>query len=1115
MPKNSEQLLEIYTLGGLSITCGKEPVTGLASSKAEALLAYLATTRRTYPREALAELLWENRPQKRSMSNLRVVLTSIREHLSPYVEITRQTVAMNQESSYWLDVAELEKHVTETHSRLRQTSKLSHAAAARLKQALELYRGSFLDGFFIRDSISFEDWMSTERQRLARMMVEALDRLVHFYTDIGEHSTGLELGRRLIELDPLREETYRKLMLLSAYRGERIVALEYYNTCQNILEEELGIQPEQATTDIFQQITAGKIGAVKPSFSTGHLQAEATNLVGREKDFFEITRLLQNPACRLLTLTGPGGIGKTRLAQEITERISSFPDGVHFVSLAPVQSQDALISAIASGIQFTFQGPDDASTQLLDHLSQKRMLLVLDNFEHLVDDATDLLVQMLARSKTIKVLVTSREWLNLQDEWLRKLDPLSTPPTADTEDAETYSAVQLFLQHANRVRSDFSATEKNKHSIVRICQQVGGNPLGIELAAAWTRMLSCDEIAKEIQQNLDFLASSHRDVLERHQSVKAVFEHSWRLLSNEEKTVFKKLSIFSGGFKRDAADIVAGASSPVLSALVDKSLIRSNLRGRYEMHELLHQYAAGKLAQSSDEITHTRKLHAQYYADFLKKKESALVGRDHPETIDQIKEEIGNIRTAWQWAIEHSSEFEISQMLRSLWFFFRAQNQYEEALSVFSHAAEQLRTGQSGKTESLALGQVLGCRGWFLYRTGFVNKGKELLQQSVQIARQHTAWPEISFSLTLLGLVSNALGEYDQVKELCQESLAIAEEIGDRWGQTVALNVLGNVARKLGEYEEARELCRESLAISRAAGDRLSMAISLNDLGQLTFRLGEYEKARQLCQESLEISTVLGDQLGIAISSNRLGNIAQALGKYDEAQNLYQDSLDRSRAIGDRLGVAISLNHLSSVACLQDDLDAARTFCEEALAISREINNRRGIVFSLNHLGQVACRQKSYAEARSLYLESLSLAQQTSNFGGMATAFNGLGEVARMLEEAQESKAYIFDALKAAHELNVVSQVLDTLVKVSHILAYDGNTSEASKLIEYIFHHPATSQETRDDASRFRAELMTQLPADIVQTTPRIDKSTQLDAVVNELLDSFEKDPTTRTLLRG
>ncbi|MCP4544571.1 MAG: tetratricopeptide repeat protein [Chloroflexi bacterium] len=1113
MPENSEQLLEIYTLGGLNITRAKEPITGLASSKAEALLAYLATTRRTCSREALAELLWENRPQKRSMSNLRVVLTSIREHLSPYVEITRQTVAINQESACWLDAAELEKHVAEAQNTLHQTGKLSHASAARLKQALELYQGSFLDSFFIRDSIGFEDWMRTERQRLSRMMTEALDELVRFYTEIGEYSTSLELGHRLLELDPLREETYRKLMLLSAYRGERIVALEYYTTCQNVLDKELGIQPEQSTIDIFQQITAGKIGAVKPSFSTGHLQAETTSLVGREKEFFEITKLLQNPACRLLTVTGPGGIGKTRLAQEITEKISGFPDGVYFVSLASVRSPDALISAIASGIQFTFQGADNASTQLLDYVKQKRMLLVLDNFEHLVDDATGLLMQILARSKTMKILVTSREWLNLQDEWLRKLDPLSIPPSADAEDAEAYSAVQLFLQHANRVRSDFSTSEKNKHFIARICQQVGGNPLGIELAAAWTRMLSCEEIAKEIQQNLDFLASTHRDATERHQSVKAVFEHSWTLLSHEERTVFKKLSVFSGGFKRDAADIIASASSPVLSALVDKSLIRSNLRGRYEMHELLHQYTAEKLAQSPDEIASTRKLHAQYYADFLKKKESTLVGRDQ-EAISQIKEEISNIRAAWQWAIEQSSEFELGQMLKSLWFFYRPQNQYEEALTMFSHAVERLRVGHSGEKESLVLGQALGCKGWFLYRTGLVNKGKELLQESVQIARQHTAWPELSFSLTLLGLVSNAQGEYDQVKELCQESLAIAEEINDTWGQAVALNVLGNVARKLGEYEEARELCRESLTISRATGDRLSMSISLNDLGQLTLRLGEYKKARQLCQESLEISTALGDQLGIAISSNRLGNIAQALGQYDTAQNLYQDSLDRSRAIGDRLGVAISLNHLSSVVCLQGDLDAARTFCEEALAISREINNRRGIVFSLNHLGQVVYLQKSYAKARSLYQESLTLAQQTGNLGGMATAFNGLGDVARMQEDIQESKAYLFDALKAAHELNVVSQVLDTLFRVSHILDSDGNPIWASKLVEFIYRHPAAWQETRDNANHFQAKLVAQLPSDVVQTARQAGQSVQLDEVLDELLYSFEKDSTTRTLLR-
>lgn len=1101
MAEQAKQLLEIYTLGGLTIAHGKMPVTGLTSSKAEALLVYLAATRRTYSRETMAELLWENRPQRRSMSNLRVVLTSMRQHLSPYVEITRQTVAMNLESAYWLDIIELEKHVMEARDELRQADELSQATAARLKQTLELYQGSFLEGFFIRGSCGFEDWVSTERQRLDWMTIEALDRLIDFYVGIGEYGAALELGRRLLTLDPLREATYRKLMFLSACKGERINALEYFHTCRDKLNEELGIQPEEATVELSRQIAAGEIVVARPSVSTGRLQAEPVTLLGREKESSDVIELLHNPSCRLLTLTGPGGIGKTRLAQEVIERVKeNFPDGVFFVSLAAVRSLDAFISAVANEIQFSFRGQGDASSQLMDHLTQKMMLLVLDGFEHLIHDATGLLVSMLSRSKTVKILVTSRELLHVRDEWSRPLDPLSTPPNVDAKDAETYSAVQLYLYHANRVRAGFAITERNRRFVIRICQQVGGNPLGIELAAAWTRMLSCEEIAREVQRNLDFLVSLHRDTHKRHQSVQATFQHSWNLLSSEEKNVFEKLAAFSGGFRRGAASEIAAASFPMLSALIDKSLIRSNLRGRYEMHELLHQYAAEKLAESPNELAQTRAQHARYYADFVKQREAILAGRSRNEAVEQIEEEIGNVRSAWQWAIQESLELEVGQMSKGLWFFYEAQNRYEEALSMYSHAAEQLLAQKRRGNESLVAAQALGGQGWFLYRTGLISKGKTLLQRSVNIARRHAAWPEIGFSLTLLGLVSNAQGKYASARELCQESLAISEEIGDMWVQSVSLNVLGNVARNLGEHREARELCEESLAISRASDDRLGTAISLNDLGQLAFRLGEYKKARMLCQESLEISTAIGNQLGIAISADRLGRIAQALGEYDVARTRYQDSLDRSRAIGDTLGIAISLNYLGSLTCLQGNLDAASTFCEEALTICRRIDSRRGIVFSLNHLGEVAFRQEKYTKAYSLYQESLPLARQIGNLREVATVFNGLSDVTWTLGQIQECHGYTFQALQAARSANVAYQALDTLLRVARILDHDKDTAQALRLVEYVRQHPAVWQQTRDRANIFRDKLMEQLPSDVAQKACRDGGEAELDEVLNGLL---------------
>jgi tetratricopeptide (TPR) repeat protein len=466
--------------------------------------------------------------------------------------------------------------------------------------------------------------------------------------------------------------------------------------------------------------------------------------------------------------------------------------------------------------------------------------------------------------------------------------------------------------------------------------------------------------------------------------------------------------------------------------------------------------------------------------------------------VDLLKEEIGNIRTAWQWAVGNYSEPEISQMLKGLWFFYEAQDHYEEALATFSRAAEQLRAERAGVTESIVLGQVLGCQGWFLYRRGLIREGKALLEQSVRIARQHVAWPETAFSLTLLGLVSNARGEYSLAREICQESLAISDEIGDLWLQSVSLGVLGNIARNLGEHEEARDSYQESLTISRATNDRLGMAISLNDLGQLAFRLGEYEKARQLCQESLDLSTAIDNQLGIAIAVDRLGKVAQALGEYDEAQRLCQESLERSRAIGDTLGVAISLNYLSSVACAKDDLHMARKCSEEALAICREIDNRRGTLFSLHQVASVAFLQGRQDEAHTLYQESLLLARQTGNLREIASAYHGLGDVAWGRGHMEECRRYILEALDAVQSAKVVYQVLETLVRVAHLLAYHGVTDRALDLVEVVRQHPAAWKETLTKLNRLRSDLEADLPADVVEAAQRCGQTGQLDQALAE-----------------
>ena len=355
-----------------------------------------------------------------------------------------------------------------------------------------------------------------------------------------------------------------------------------------------------------------------------HLPTSVTSFVGRGRELIEIGVLLGDPACHLLTLVGPGGIGKTRLALEAARQLT-ISDGVYFVSLQPLDLSSLILSAIAEALDFKFLQLGDTQQQLLDYLREKSLLLVLDNFEHLLDGAR-LVSDILQTARAMKVLTTSREALNLQEEWVYPVKGMPYPEDDQPTNPEDYSAVRLFAQHARQIRADFSLTEEQA-GVVRICALVEGMPLGIELAATWVRALSCAEIADEIEHSLDILATSARNAEPRHRTMRVVLEHSWQLLSDAERAVFTKLTVFRGGFSRQAAQAVAGSSLQALSGLVDKSFLRHETNERYDIHELLRQYGEEQLNSPPEEGEWVHAQHSNYYAEFMQQREADLKGQ--------------------------------------------------------------------------------------------------------------------------------------------------------------------------------------------------------------------------------------------------------------------------------------------------------------------------------------------------------------------------------------------------------------------------------------------------------------------------------------------------------
>ncbi len=792
---------------------------------------------------------------------------------------------------------------------------------------------------------------------------------------------------------------------------------------------------------------------------THNLPPQTTSFLGREEDLKEITNLLENPSCRLVTLIGPGGIGKTRLALEAArEKISEFPQGVFFIPLAPLSSPDLLVSSVANALGFSFHGSADPQMQLFNYLREKEVLLVMDNFEHLLAGA-GFLSDLLEVAPKVKMLVTSRERLNLRGEWIWEVRGMAFPRGEDVEKAENYSAVQLFLQSAKRIHPQFELSDEEKPSVVRICQLVEGMPLGIELASTWLRVLSCKEVVKEIEDNIDFLSTSLRDVPERHRSMRAVFEHSWNLLTKEEREAFMRMSVFRGGFRREAAQMVAGASLLVLSALVDKSLIRWSPIERYEMHELLRQYAEEKLNEAPEIRREVQDLHCRYYAEFLNQKEEFLKGEKEKEALEEIGGEIENVRMGWSWAVERGKQEELDKFIDSLFRFYLIRGWFHEGEEVFGVVGRKLEeSGREGKV----WGRVLARWGVFLLILSDYRRARELLEQSLSILRQLNARKEVAFSLRNLGFVAYQLGEYAEARRCLEESLEICRQINDRDGIAISVNTLGLVAYNLGEFEKARALYSQSLEIGREIGDRQGTAKYLLNLGNVAQRLGNYEEAKELYEESLSICKEVGDRWGMANSLNNLGLVAKALGKREEAKDLYERSLIIKRDVGDRKGIATSLGNLGDVAYERGDYQEAIRLQQEKLAICKEIGNRRGAASSLSSLGH----------AKSA------------------------------LEDLLESKRCFCEALRSAMGIQAAPVAVDALVGIAGLFRKEGRVKEALEILTFAIQYPAAYRDTKERAESLRSEVTPQLPPQVIEEIEKRGKDGGLKEIAEKILGS-------------
>ncbi len=891
--------LRLKLMGSPIFEIDSAPVE-VSSRKPAALLAHLAVGGQPVSRDSLATMFWPDQDQSRARAYLRNALYMLTQAgFAPWMDVGRESVSMAP--PYSLDTAEFEQCIQAARQHDHAADAACEACAAQLEQAAALYRGDFMDGFSLPDCPEYDSWQFYQSDRLRRLLDDSLEKLVRFYDRRSDWERAAAHARRWASLDPLNEGAQRWLMRLYAQSGKRALALKQYDLLSSTLEKELGAAPEAETSDLYQQIQAQRSAesappaaapAVKFERPRHNLPAELTSFIGREREIAEIEAVLRPdgsgaPSARLLTLTGPGGSGKTRLAIRVAARLSGmFAHGAAFVGLAAVDNPGMAAAAIASSLGFVEAPGKPILETLKDGLKSRRLLLVLDNFEHLID-AAPLVSELLAAAPDVTVLATSREILHVYGEQVYPVPPLALPPPSERNqpvDVTAYEAVQMFIDRAKAVQPGIEIGPQEAAVAAEICALLDGLPLAIELAAARLRLFSLQSLHDKISGRFEVLRGGPRDVPSRQRTLRAAIDWSFNLLDAAEQRLFARLSIFQNTFSLEAVEQVCGVEdrSSVLDdfeSLIEKSLViqAADLESqpRFRMLRTIHAYAREKLEEMG-EIEAMSARHARYYLDLAERSEQhTRGGAQILGWLNRLQGEIGNLRAALDWSLSGGDALLGMRTASALVFFWVRRDHHSEGRAYLERALSL-----SGGAPTALKAKLHLTAGVLAYFREDLAACLEIYRQSVELFRQIEEPGGLGWALVFYGGTLAMVHDerYDEALALCDEGMAIMRQTGDRPGIAQALNFVGEMARIHGDLPFAKALYEECLAISREIGDQMREMMVYNNLIYVAMREGDYARAGELFRP--------GVRLAIAIqSASQLASFVMTLAGLKAAQH--------------------------------------------------------------------------------------------------------------------------------------------------------------------------------------------------------------------------------------
>lgn len=1187
----------ISLLGSFTVRVGDQAIESFRSKSAAALLIVLAAEARPLRREWLIELLWPEMPVGTGRKNLRQSLYELRQAMPelapeqtdghetgsshPLILADRQTIQLNETVAYQVDTSEF-------------VDMLDSGEIEDLRQAVDLYHGDFLSDFYLSNSSAFEDWSAAKRALFRRLALDAMDRLAQYDLQQGQYDRAADLARRQLTLDSLRETAVQQLMIALAMSGRRNEALAQYEESRAELAKELDVEPEPATQMVYERIASGEIqqsndeilALMQPRseelFATGtspatqettdnNLPADPTPFVGREQEVSDVINRLIDPSCRLLTILGPGGSGKSRLAVQASRQLAgeqpdSFPAGTWYVSLTKPSNADQITAAMVDSLPFeAFDLASDLHSQLLSYLHGRRMLLLLDNMEYAqAPESAHFLSQLLDRAPGITLLACSRTRLNLRAEQLFPLAGLDVPDASNLapETASDYSAVQLFVNSARRVRPAFALTPDTIPPVLAICRLLQGMPLAIELAAAWVEVMSPAEVAVEVERCLDFLETDWVDVPERQRSLRTIFETSWRLLNGQERAAFLRLSVFRSGFDYHAARQVADASQRTLLGLLNKSWLQRNQDGRYLAHEMLRQYAY--ILLSDDDLTwesaHDR--HSAYFAELAHTQGELLKGPQQITATEQFDVEIENITTAWDWLVR-KERFEtlIDQLLPGLFLYFAARCRGQRLVTLVRRAYQQLETSApvaEPAWQVILLTAQVAFFNEFLISRYFIAEvyppsGQDQINAAYKIAREHGLEDQLgiwslmlamlhgwaydqaaaiewlrrlaemhrdsdhpwllAFALENLGglMLPTGLGRpggqsgTDEAEHYLAEAVSLFERLGDRREKGYTLRWLGLASRR-GDFSDAKSMLLTAFHDLEIARDPIMATQIMMFLADLCILRGEFMEGFAYYQRVRQESARLGNHHFEAGALSWESQWALRLDTVTHAREARQESLAVSKKAGDAINVAWGTWEWGEIERVAGNYDLARALFEESRQLLGVIEDPYAPIFWERGLGNLAYDLGDYEEARQHFEESLRLALYLSHQWSGAYAYFGLGRALLGLaksgstEQINRAQEQFLEGLRNAHYHLYRDLYSIGVVGLAECYAMSNRAEEALQLIQIVLANPITWQEFRVKARAIQAELLAQRPGLATMLSVDANDAPNIQSFIEELL---------------